>query len=82
MICLIRVDPMQNMNRWYYVAVQPTLFDEFAVICGWGRRGPEQAQWRILPVESQQEADELAERMVSGKIQRGYQRLVRAAQTE
>jgi len=63
------------MDRWYAVLVQPTLFDEVAVICGWGRRGTDQARWRILPVENQQEADELAERIVSGKIQRGYRRV-------
>ncbi len=75
MICLIRVDPAQNLNRWYVVTVQATLFDEVAVICGWGRRGTEQARWRILPAENQQEADELASKIVQRKIQRGYRRV-------
>lgn len=75
MICLIRVEPERNMNRWYIVAVQATLFDEVAVICGWGRRGTEQARWRIFPVENQQAADELAKRIVQRKIWRGYRRV-------
>ncbi len=75
MIGLIRVDPAQNLNRWYVVAVQATLFDEVAVVCGWGRRGTEQACWRILPAENQQAADELASKIVERKIQRGYRRV-------
>ena len=35
---LTHVDPMENMNRWYEVSVQPTLIDKVAVIRRWGSR--------------------------------------------
>ena len=71
-VILYRTDPAQNMWRWYFVYVQATLFNEYAVICGWGRRGTDQARWRIFPVENQVQADELAQRIVDTKIKRGY----------
>ena len=75
MISLVRVDRERNMDRWYMVTVQATLFDEVAVICGWGRRGTEQARWRIFPMEDRRIAEELAAHIVRKKIQRGYQRI-------
>jgi hypothetical protein len=33
---LKRFEPEENVNRWYLVHVQPTLFEPIAVICAWG----------------------------------------------
>ena len=73
MIVLVRVDPAKNVNRWYAVGVQPTLFCPHAVLCGWGRRGSAYTRWRILPVESRAQADEFAAKLVAAKKTKGYQ---------
>ena len=70
---LNRVDPAINMNRWYTVYVQGTLFHEYAVVCGWGRRGTDYACWRIIPVESPDQAEEVVKQIVRLKIKRGYE---------
>ena len=38
-IVLTRVDPIENMARFYKLDVQPTLFDEWSLIREWGRIG-------------------------------------------
>lgn len=72
MIVLIRYDPANNINRWYAVGVQPTLFCEHAVLCGWGRRGSAYARWRILPARDLVQANEMAEAIMAGKKKKGY----------
>ena len=52
--------------------VQATLFEKHAVICGWGRRGTNQARWKIFPVKNRDQADELAQRIVNSKLKKGY----------
>ena len=75
MIFLTRIDPAQNMARWYVVGVQPTLFDKISVVCGWGRIGTAYERWRVLPVGSQEQADEMATRIVEKKTRRGYRQI-------
>lgn len=70
---LIRVDPGLNIHRWYTVIVQPTLFLEHAVVCGWGRRGSAYARWKIIPTENQDQAKKMAQEIVTKKIKRGYE---------
>lgn len=36
-VYLRRIDPSQNMCRFYSLAIQPTLFGEVSVIRNWGR---------------------------------------------
>lgn len=36
---LTRIDPNQNMRRFYALTVQPTLFGEWALVKEWGRIG-------------------------------------------
>lgn len=69
---LIRVDLAINMNRWYAVNVQGTLFHEYAVVCGWGRRGTDYARWKIIPVECLEQAGEMVESIVEAKKKKGY----------
>ncbi len=73
MLCLMRVDPVENVDRWYVVVTQPTLFCEYAVVCGWGRRGTQYARWRIISAVNQEQADEIAKEIVEKKLRRGYQ---------
>lgn len=73
MIVLVRHDPANNVNRWYAVGIQPTLFCEHAVLCGWGRRGSAYARWRILPAKDHGQASEMARSIVVAKICKGYQ---------
>lgn len=73
MIVLIRYDPANNVNRCYAVGVQPTLFCQHAVLCGWGRRGSAYARWRILPARDLIQAKELAKAIMAAKIKKGYQ---------
>ncbi|MFZ6028543.1 MAG: WGR domain-containing protein [Chloroflexota bacterium] len=72
MIVLKRLDPTENVNRWYLVSIQPTLFHPCAVIVAWGRCDNDFQRWRAIPVEDQAQAERLAERIVSRKIRRGY----------
>ena len=39
MIHLTRIDPARNMARFYTMALQPTLFGEWAPLREWGRIG-------------------------------------------
>ena len=39
MIRLTRTDPARNMARFYTMALQPTLFGEWALLKEWGRIG-------------------------------------------
>ena len=73
MIVLIRHDPAKNVNRWYAVGIQPTLFCQHAVLCGWGRRGSAYARWRILPAEDHSQASEIAKAILATKKKKGYQ---------
>ena len=73
MIILTRHDPAENVNRWYAVGIQPTLFCQHAVLCGWGRWGSAYARWRILPAENRAQAGEMAEAILATKMKKGYQ---------
>ncbi len=69
---LVRIDHPQNMQRWYRVEVTSTLFDPLAVVCSWGRLGTTYQRRRILPVENQAQADDLAARILAKKLKRQY----------
>jgi predicted DNA-binding WGR domain protein len=38
-LVLERVDPARNMARYYVLSVEPTLFDDAALVREWGRLG-------------------------------------------
>ena len=73
MILLQRIQPEDGMNRWYLVTVQPTLFHPCAVVIAWGRRDNDFQQWRVIPAENEARAQEMARKIVTRKIRRGYQ---------
>jgi len=72
-VVLHRVLPEENMNRWYLVMVQATLFHPCAVVVAWGRRGNDFQQWRVIPIDSLDQARQLADKIISRKIKRGYE---------
>ena len=55
------------------VSVQATLFHPCAVIVAWGRRDNDFQLLRVIPVESREQADQVAAKIVERKIKRGYQ---------
>ena len=71
MAFLTRIDPTRNINRFYVVAVTPTLFGEWAVLREWGRRGSP----GTVRLDSYRCCDEaqLAERcVIKRRLQHGY----------
>ncbi|HQF63995.1 MAG TPA: WGR domain-containing protein [Anaerolineaceae bacterium] len=73
MTLLQHISPEENMNRWYFLAIQPTLFDACAVVIAWGRRDNEFQQWRAIPAASDEQARQMVEKIVQQKLRRGYQ---------
>ena len=72
MIILTRSEPEENLERWYAVTTQPTLLNEHAVTCFWGRRYGSYQQQQTFPAETQEEAQKLAQKKIAEKIKRGY----------
>ena len=71
---LIKIDPEKHMYRWYSVGIQSTLVDGIAVVYGWGSLKSSFQQWRTIKVESKEEAEKYAKKMVANKLANGYQR--------
>ena len=69
---LIRVDLEKHMDRRYSVAIQPTLLDPVAVVCVWGSRRRSYQRMQVPPASTPEEAQQVAEKLVRSKIQRGY----------
>jgi predicted DNA-binding WGR domain protein len=72
MIFLSHVEPADNLNRWYLVSIQATLFFPCAVIIAWGRRDNDFQQWRAIPVDTLDQAQEMADWIVKKKLRRGF----------
>ena len=68
---LIRVDLEKHMDRRYSVAIQPTLLDPVAVVCIWGSRRSSYQRMQVHPATTREEAQQVAEKIVRAKIQRG-----------
>ncbi|MGV1964162.1 WGR domain-containing protein [Agrobacterium sp. 22-222-1] len=68
---LQRIDPTQNMRRFYMLAIQPTLFGGASVIRNWGRIGT-CGQTMIETFESEAEANLAISRLERTKKRRGY----------
>ena len=69
---LTRIDPEQNMARFYYMAILPDLFGGVQLIRQWGRIGEDGGQERRKNFDNadlaQAKHDELRDR----KVRRGY----------
>ena len=68
---LHRIDPEQNMARFYRVEVLPDLFGEFVVERRWGRIGG-RGQFRLASYSTTFSAAAAASALVRAKQQRGY----------
>lgn len=75
MIVLVHVDPEKHMDRWYAVTVQPTLFDRYAVVCLWGSRRTGYQRKKAISVDTLEQAQILAHKIVSQKTKKGYREL-------
>lgn len=70
-VYLTRIDPDQNMARYYRMSLQPTLFGEWAVVREWGRIG-RGGQVRAVAYPTASEADRALTALSSAKLQKGY----------
>ena len=66
-----RVNPEQNEARFYYLAWQPTLFNNGAVVRLWGRKNSTQ-HTMCTPYETLAEAWPLLRRLIRLRLRRGY----------
>ncbi len=71
-ILMHHIDPQQNKARYYFIAVGPSLVDDYAVLRFWGRLGGQQ-QGLVTPCASPEEANKLARRLVRRRLRNGYQ---------
>ena len=68
---LRRVDPAQNMRRFYSLSIQPTLFGGASLIRDWGRIGT-RGQTMIETFDTADDADLAFDRLERSKRRRGY----------
>lgn len=68
---LQRIDPSQNMRRFYTLAIQPTLFGGASVIRNWGRIGT-CGQSMMETYDSPDDAETASMRLEGTKRRRGY----------
>ena len=54
----IKRQPEQNIHRYYYLHIQPTLFGEWDVVRQWGRLGQNGGQQRVDHYLSYEEAQQ------------------------
>lgn len=68
---LRRIDPTQNMRRFYTLAIQPTLFGGASVIRNWGRIGAN-GQSMMETFDKAEEAGMSMAKLERTKRRRGY----------
>ena len=69
---LVHIDHAANMDRWYSVDVQATLFSDRAVVCRWGSRRNTYQRIRVVALREGQRAEDVAQAMAARKMRRGY----------
>lgn len=68
---LRRIDPAQNMRRFYTLDIQPTLFGGASVIRNWGRIGTN-GQSMMETFDTSADAISVSMRIERAKRRRGY----------
>ena len=68
---LRRIDPAQNMRRFYSLSVPPTLFGGASLIRDWGRIGT-RGQTMMETFDTAHDADLAFDRLERSKRRRGY----------
>ena len=71
---LVRIDPAQNMARYYSMTIQQNLFGEASLMRNWGRIGSG-GQMRIDLFHDEKEARAAHDLLLTTKMKRGYARL-------
>jgi predicted DNA-binding WGR domain protein len=69
---LERIDPARNMARYYTLAVEVTLFEDFACTRGFGPIGSRGGRIMIGLFESQASAEAELQALLRAKQARGY----------
>lgn len=70
---LHRIDPTRNMQRFYQLAIQPTLFGEASLVRHWGRIGTN-GQSMMQTFTDPDAAIAAFTRLERAKRRRGYQK--------
>ena len=68
---LYRIDPSQNMSRYYTLYVQLNLFGGFSLLRNWGRIGTG-GQLRLEIFDTENNAQKAYDNLISSKLERGY----------
>ncbi len=68
---LERIDPAQNMARFYQLSVQPTLFGEQSVVRCWGRIGT-RGRSMMVTYATEGDAVKAYKALVRSKVAKGY----------
>ena len=71
LVVLDRCDPAQNMNRFYVLSIEASLFGDAALVREWGRIG-QPGRRRVEIHETEGKAVESLERWLRRKRRRGY----------
>ena len=66
-----RIDPAQNMARYYSLSLQPTLFGEIALVRTWGRIGT-MGQQKSSTFSDATDAVTALEKLARQKQRKGY----------
>ena len=66
-----RIDPTQNMRRFYSLTIQPTLFGGASVIRNWGRIGTS-GQSMMQTFDTTDDAKAASTQLARSKRRRGY----------
>lgn len=74
-ILLERIDPAQNMARYYVLSIEPTLFGDSALVREWGRIGSS-SQRRSEFFRQPSDAHLALDIWLKRKRRRGYQQRV------
>jgi predicted DNA-binding WGR domain protein len=71
MTTLYRIEPRENMARFYALSVQPTLFGEWTLVREWGRIG-RRPQALVQTFSTRGEAAAAQAELASVKHRKGY----------
>lgn len=69
---LTRIDPEQNMRRFYRLSIQPGLFGDVSLVREWGRigaAGQSKTDWFEDEIAAEVASDKIARQ----KLKRGYE---------
>jgi predicted DNA-binding WGR domain protein len=71
LVVLDRMDPAQNMARYYVLSIEPTLFDDSSLVREWGRIG-RPCRRRIELYQDHSNARIALGAWLARKVRRGY----------